>query len=164
MQQKKQEKNPSANPLASPGLMSRCSSWNMKSCMNLLMSWLLSMCLSFRFDLFSLQAIQSFLCKNCEYKQHQCFACGKLGPSDKSINAEVRLPDCGSYFPFRKSVMKCSYIYLIIYLSNSSFLLLFILYAVHPSSHSYCPYPLYLHKLHTEIYIYVHVAATLLFK
>jgi len=23
-----------------------------------------------------------FLCKNCEYKQHQCFICGVLEPSD----------------------------------------------------------------------------------
>ncbi|KAG8386064.1 hypothetical protein BUALT_Bualt03G0110100 [Buddleja alternifolia] len=30
-----------------------------------------------------------FYCKNCEYKQHQCFACGKLGSSDESSGAEV---------------------------------------------------------------------------
>ncbi|XP_031375535.1 protein ENHANCED DOWNY MILDEW 2-like isoform X2 [Punica granatum] len=35
------------------------------------------------------EAIQQFLCKNCEYKQHQCFVCGKLGSSDKSSGAEV---------------------------------------------------------------------------
>ena len=35
------------------------------------------------------QAIQDFLCKNCEYKQHQCSACGKLGSSDKDKGAEV---------------------------------------------------------------------------
>ncbi|KAM7510784.1 hypothetical protein LguiB_009659 [Lonicera macranthoides] len=33
-------------------------------------------------------AIQNFFCKNCQYKQHQCFACGKLGSSDKSTSAE----------------------------------------------------------------------------
>ncbi|PKI36317.1 hypothetical protein CRG98_043282 [Punica granatum] len=36
----------------------------------------------------SSEAIQQFLCKNCEYKQHQCFVCGKLGSSDKSSGAE----------------------------------------------------------------------------
>ncbi|CAI9784116.1 unnamed protein product [Fraxinus pennsylvanica] len=30
-----------------------------------------------------------FYCKNCEYKQHQCFACGELGSSDESFGAEV---------------------------------------------------------------------------
>ncbi|KAM7492749.1 hypothetical protein LguiA_035670 [Lonicera macranthoides] len=35
------------------------------------------------------EAIQNFFCKNCQYKQHQCFACGKLGSSDKSTGAEV---------------------------------------------------------------------------
>ena len=37
----------------------------------------------------NLQEIQSFYCKNCEYYQHQCFACGKLGSSDKVKGAEV---------------------------------------------------------------------------
>jgi len=36
-----------------------------------------------------MQEIQNFYCKNCEYHQHQCFACGKLGSSDKVIGAEV---------------------------------------------------------------------------
>ncbi|OMP04297.1 Zinc finger, PHD-type [Corchorus olitorius] len=35
------------------------------------------------------EAIPTFLCKNCEYNQHQCFVCGKLGSSDKSAGAEV---------------------------------------------------------------------------
>lgn len=35
------------------------------------------------------QAIQNFLCANCQRKRHQCFACGKLGSSDKSTGAEV---------------------------------------------------------------------------
>ncbi|XP_021638024.2 protein ENHANCED DOWNY MILDEW 2 isoform X2 [Hevea brasiliensis] len=34
-------------------------------------------------------AIERFLCKNCEYNQHQCFACGELGYSNKSSGAEV---------------------------------------------------------------------------
>jgi len=36
-----------------------------------------------------LQDIQNFYCKNCEYNQHQCFACGTLGCSDKFSGAEV---------------------------------------------------------------------------
>ncbi|XP_020530736.1 protein ENHANCED DOWNY MILDEW 2 isoform X2 [Amborella trichopoda] len=35
------------------------------------------------------KAIQNFFCKNCQYKRHQCFACGALGSSDKSSGAEV---------------------------------------------------------------------------
>ncbi|KAE8125454.1 hypothetical protein FH972_020260 [Carpinus fangiana] len=33
--------------------------------------------------------LPTFICKNCEYKRHQCFACGKLGSSDKFSGAEV---------------------------------------------------------------------------
>ncbi|KAF7827079.1 protein ENHANCED DOWNY MILDEW 2-like isoform X1 [Senna tora] len=46
-------------------------------------------------------AMPNFLCANCKYKQHQCFACGKLGSSDESSNAEVFLciiPNCGRYY------------------------------------------------------------------
>ncbi|KAM3286954.1 protein ENHANCED DOWNY MILDEW 2 [Capsicum chacoense] len=32
---------------------------------------------------------QDFYCKNCEYQQHQCYACGELGSSDQSSHAEV---------------------------------------------------------------------------
>ena len=39
---------------------------------------------------------KDFLCKNCKYKQHQCFACGKLGSSDLSSEAEVGMAE--SYF------------------------------------------------------------------
>ncbi|CAL5402702.1 unnamed protein product [Camellia sinensis] len=35
------------------------------------------------------EAIQNFFCKNCQYKKHQCFACGELGSSDKLSGAEV---------------------------------------------------------------------------
>ncbi|KAA8523606.1 hypothetical protein F0562_010029 [Nyssa sinensis] len=35
------------------------------------------------------EAIQNFFCKNCQYKQHQCFSCGLLGSSDKNSGAEV---------------------------------------------------------------------------
>lgn len=47
------------------------------------------------------QAIQTFLCKNCQYQRHQCFACRLLGSSDKSTGAEV-FPcisaTCGHFF------------------------------------------------------------------
>ena len=39
---------------------------------------------------------KDFICKNCKYKQHQCFACGKLGSSDLSSEAEVGMAE--SYF------------------------------------------------------------------
>lgn len=45
--------------------------------------------------------IQSFKCKNCEYNQHQCFVCGKLGYYDKSSRAEVFKCDvatCGRFY------------------------------------------------------------------
>ncbi|XP_078171629.1 protein ENHANCED DOWNY MILDEW 2-like [Carex rostrata] len=47
------------------------------------------------------EATQNFLCKNCKVKQHQCFACGKLGNSDKSKGAEV----------FQCSNATCGYFY-----------------------------------------------------
>ncbi|KAG9453165.1 hypothetical protein H6P81_006069 [Aristolochia fimbriata] len=33
--------------------------------------------------------MEKFLCPNCLHKQHQCFACGKLGSSDKEAKPEV---------------------------------------------------------------------------
>ncbi|XP_062017631.1 protein ENHANCED DOWNY MILDEW 2-like [Rosa rugosa] len=42
-----------------------------------------------------------FYCKNCQYKQHQCYACGKLGSSDKSLGAEVfpcTSARCGQFY------------------------------------------------------------------
>ncbi|XP_040988646.1 protein ENHANCED DOWNY MILDEW 2-like isoform X2 [Juglans microcarpa x Juglans regia] len=42
-----------------------------------------------------------FICKNCKYKQHQCFACGKLGSSDKFSGAEVFMcvsATCGYFY------------------------------------------------------------------
>ncbi|KAJ1265240.1 hypothetical protein BS78_08G064000 [Paspalum vaginatum] len=44
---------------------------------------------------------KDFICKNCKYKQHQCFACGKLGSSDLSSEAEVfqcEVDDCGHFY------------------------------------------------------------------
>lgn len=46
-------------------------------------------CKSLGFSKAQVEAIQNFLCKNCKYKQHQCFVCGKLGCSDKSKGTEV---------------------------------------------------------------------------
>ncbi|KAL5548513.1 hypothetical protein UlMin_003744 [Ulmus minor] len=46
-------------------------------------------CGSLGYSVAELDAIPVFLCKNCEYKQHQCFICGKLGSSDNSLGAEV---------------------------------------------------------------------------
>nr|XP_011461090.1 PREDICTED: protein ENHANCED DOWNY MILDEW 2-like isoform X2 [Fragaria vesca subsp. vesca] len=48
-----------------------------------------SICESLGFTREEVNAMPSFFCKNCQYKQHQCFACGKLGSSDKSLGAEV---------------------------------------------------------------------------
>ncbi|XP_022716813.1 protein ENHANCED DOWNY MILDEW 2 [Durio zibethinus] len=48
-----------------------------------------SVCESLGFTKKQVEAMQTFLCKNCEYNQHQCFSCGKLGSSDKSSGAEV---------------------------------------------------------------------------
>ncbi|GMJ05057.1 ENHANCED DOWNY MILDEW 2 [Hibiscus trionum] len=48
-----------------------------------------SACESLGLTLKQVKELGTFLCKNCEYNQHQCFACGKLGSSDKSSGAEV---------------------------------------------------------------------------
>ncbi|KAE8810551.1 Histone-lysine N-methyltransferase NSD3 [Hordeum vulgare] len=47
-----------------------------------------------------LQEIDHYLCKNCEYKQHQCFSCGDLEPSD-GPNAKVfqcYKASCGHFY------------------------------------------------------------------
>lgn len=41
------------------------------------------------FKSFQAMKNQDFYCKNCEYQQHQCYACGELGSSDQSSHAEV---------------------------------------------------------------------------
>ncbi|XP_027329320.1 protein ENHANCED DOWNY MILDEW 2-like isoform X2 [Abrus precatorius] len=46
-------------------------------------------CDSLGFTQKEVDEIQSFYCKNCKYCLHQCFACGKLGSSDKVKGAEV---------------------------------------------------------------------------
>uniref|UniRef100_A0A0D3EPF6 Zinc finger PHD-type domain-containing protein n=1 Tax=Oryza barthii TaxID=65489 RepID=A0A0D3EPF6_9ORYZ len=46
------------------------------------------------------QAMKTFLCKNCEHKQHQCFICGALEPSD-GPTAKVFLCNnatCGHFY------------------------------------------------------------------
>ncbi|XP_057466283.1 LOW QUALITY PROTEIN: protein ENHANCED DOWNY MILDEW 2-like [Actinidia eriantha] len=48
-----------------------------------------STCESLGFSTGQVDAIQDFFCKNCQYKQHQCFSCGELGSSDKLSGAEV---------------------------------------------------------------------------
>ncbi|KAL8031055.1 hypothetical protein ABFX02_13G000700 [Erythranthe guttata] len=48
-----------------------------------------SACESLCYSSEQLDAIQTFLCKNCQYQQHQCFICGRLGSSDKSFGAKV---------------------------------------------------------------------------
>ncbi|KAM0905994.1 hypothetical protein ACQ4PT_016992 [Festuca glaucescens] len=47
-----------------------------------------------------LKEIDHYLCKNCEYKQHQCFSCGDLEPSD-GPNAKVfqcYKASCGHFY------------------------------------------------------------------
>lgn len=41
-----------------------------------------SYCQTLGFTEAEVEAMKTFLCKNCEYKQHQCFICGVLEPSD----------------------------------------------------------------------------------
>ncbi|KAJ7960851.1 protein ENHANCED DOWNY MILDEW 2-like [Quillaja saponaria] len=48
-----------------------------------------SLCTSLGYNQDEVDVIQNFFCRNCEYKQHQCFVCRKLGSSDKSSHAEV---------------------------------------------------------------------------
>ncbi|KAJ3677614.1 hypothetical protein LUZ60_003338 [Juncus effusus] len=57
-------------------------------------------CQSLGFTKETLKEIDSYLCSNCRHKQHQCFACGQLGSSDKS-NREVyqcNVSDCGHHY------------------------------------------------------------------
>ncbi|CAL4903718.1 unnamed protein product [Urochloa decumbens] len=44
---------------------------------------------------------KDFICKNCKYKQHQCFACGELESSDLSSEPKVfqcEVDDCGRFY------------------------------------------------------------------
>ncbi|KAL2319804.1 hypothetical protein Fmac_028773 [Flemingia macrophylla] len=58
-------------------------------------------CESLGFTSAQVKAFPNFYCENCKYKQHQCFACGKLGSSDVSPKAEVFpcvTANCGHYY------------------------------------------------------------------
>ncbi|XP_044495102.1 protein ENHANCED DOWNY MILDEW 2-like isoform X2 [Mangifera indica] len=60
-----------------------------------------SQCVSLGLTKDEVDAIRKFSCKNCEYKQHQCFICGKLGSSEKASGAEVFRCDsasCGRFY------------------------------------------------------------------
>ncbi|XP_043709134.1 protein ENHANCED DOWNY MILDEW 2-like [Telopea speciosissima] len=63
-----------------------------------------SLCESLGFSDAKVEAMPLFLCDNCKYKQHQCFACGGLGSSDKSSGSEVFLCSSGTcghfYHPY----------------------------------------------------------------
>ncbi|XP_073140588.1 protein ENHANCED DOWNY MILDEW 2-like isoform X2 [Henckelia pumila] len=48
-----------------------------------------SLCESLGYTNDQVEAIPTFMCPNCQYQLHQCFICGKLGSSDKSLGAEV---------------------------------------------------------------------------
>ncbi|KAK1267978.1 hypothetical protein QJS04_geneDACA005223 [Acorus gramineus] len=58
-------------------------------------------CISLGYTDTEVKAIQNFLCLNCQFKKHQCYVCGKLGSSDKSVGAEV----------FRCVSATCGYFY-----------------------------------------------------
>ncbi|XP_019079245.1 protein ENHANCED DOWNY MILDEW 2 isoform X5 [Vitis vinifera] len=60
-----------------------------------------SFCESLGFSDAQVEAIQNFLCKNCQYQQHQCFVCGMLGSSNESSGAEVfrcASATCGRFY------------------------------------------------------------------
>ncbi|KAK7286951.1 hypothetical protein RJT34_22323 [Clitoria ternatea] len=60
-----------------------------------------SFCESLGFTSAQVKAFPHFYCENCKYKQHQCFACDKLGSSDVSSKAEVFpcvTANCGQYY------------------------------------------------------------------
>ncbi|CAN6372102.1 unnamed protein product [Urochloa humidicola] len=66
-----------------------------------------SRCKTLGYSSAQLKEINSYLCKNCEYKQHQCFKCGELEPS-AGPNAKVfkcNNKNCG-YFYHPKCVAK----------------------------------------------------------
>ncbi|XP_074365525.1 protein ENHANCED DOWNY MILDEW 2-like [Apium graveolens] len=60
-----------------------------------------SCCESLGYSDAQVEAIQIFFCNNCQYQQHQCFVCGKLGSSDQSSAPEVfqcANADCGHFY------------------------------------------------------------------
>lgn len=61
-----------------------------------------SSCVSLGFTKDAVHGMPNFYCKNCKYKQHQCFVCGELGSSDKSSGAAEVVPCvspiCGQFY------------------------------------------------------------------
>ncbi|XP_019155530.1 PREDICTED: protein ENHANCED DOWNY MILDEW 2-like [Ipomoea nil] len=61
-----------------------------------------SLCESLGYTSNRVEAIQTFICKNCQHGLHQCFACGLLGFSDSSSGAAEVFPcvsaTCGHFF------------------------------------------------------------------
>ncbi|CAH9100116.1 unnamed protein product [Cuscuta epithymum] len=61
-----------------------------------------SFCQSLGYTSRKVEAIQRFVCKNCQYGRHQCFACGLLGFSEKFSGAAEVFPcvsaTCGHFF------------------------------------------------------------------
>ncbi|QHO32031.1 Protein ENHANCED DOWNY MILDEW [Arachis hypogaea] len=60
-----------------------------------------SLCDSLGFTKAQVTAFPNFYCENCKKKKHQCFACGNLGSSDESSNAEVFpciTANCGQHY------------------------------------------------------------------
>ncbi|KAJ7527015.1 hypothetical protein O6H91_16G032300 [Diphasiastrum complanatum] len=59
-----------------------------------------SQCISFGFSICAVMEMGKFYCWNCQYNQHQCFACGQLGSSKKPLK-EVFVCDvalCGRFY------------------------------------------------------------------
>ncbi|RXH82772.1 hypothetical protein DVH24_003270 [Malus domestica] len=69
-------------------------------------------CRSLGFMRGAVDVMSTFLCRNCKFKQHQCYACGELGSSDKSSEAKESAEELeekislGDYFTC--PVHKCS--------------------------------------------------------
>eukprot|EP00249_Psilotum_nudum_P024832 c29302_g1_i1 orf=194-5161(-) len=53
-----------------------------------------SSCKSLGFSKEEVEEMDKFFCRNCEYKQHQCYACGVLGCSDESRPDAVEVFIC----------------------------------------------------------------------
>ncbi|CAE6227507.1 unnamed protein product [Arabidopsis arenosa] len=52
-------------------------------------------------DKTQIQALGTYLCNNCLYKQHQCYACGELGSSDENSSQQVfpcSASNCGHFY------------------------------------------------------------------
>ncbi|CAD5334289.1 unnamed protein product [Arabidopsis thaliana] len=52
-------------------------------------------------DKTQIQALGTYLCNNCLYKQHQCYACGELGSSDENFSQQVfpcSASNCGHFY------------------------------------------------------------------